>query len=68
MGILFGERPRSTDVHNLSDVEIYGLSNFTNNETTLKVYDSIEVPLNAIRKHIIATQPPSKLKFIMDYS
>ncbi len=68
MGIIFGERPRLTSVHNTTDLQNYGLSQIGNGKVNLEIYDDIQIPLQAIRRNIIATQPPSKIQFIMDYS
>lgn len=68
MGILFGERPRLTGVHGLTDIESYGLSFVGNGQQKLEIFSDIQVPLEEIRRDIIANQPPSPIKFIMDYS
>ena len=68
MGILFGERPRLEEISNLNDIEIYGLSFIGNGNVNLEEYNDIQVPLQAIRRQIIAENEPINIKFIMDYS
>lgn len=66
MGILFGERPRLTDVNNLSDIEAYGLSFVGNGFEKLEKFRDIQIPLQEIRRNIIATQDPIDIKFVVD--
>ena len=68
MGILFGERPRLEEISNLNDIEIYGLSFVGNGNVELEEYNDIQVPLQAIRRRIIAEDDPIDIRFIMDYS
>ncbi len=68
MGILFGERPRLTDISNTNDLENYGLSFIGNGKEKLEKYNDIQVPLQFIRRKIIAEQDPINVQFIMDYS
>ena len=67
MGLLFGERPRLTEVSNLSDIEAYGLSNVGNGHMKLEIFDDIQVPLQQIRREI-AKEPPIDIQFIVDTS
>jgi hypothetical protein len=68
MGILFGDRPRLTDINDTNDLENYGLSFIGNGDEKLEKYNDIQVPLQAIRRSIIAHQDPINVRFIMDYS
>jgi hypothetical protein len=68
MGILFGERPRLTDINDTNDLENYGLSFIGNGAEKLEKYNDIQVPLQFIRRKIIAEQDPINVRFIMDYS
>ena len=68
MGILFEVRPRLTDVNNLSDIEAYGLSFVGNGFEKLQKFQDIQIPLQQIRREIIARNDPIDIKFIMDYS
>jgi len=68
MGILFGERPRLTDIANLTETEAYGLSFVGNGYVKLEQFQDIQIPLQEIRRNIIATQDPIPIKFIVDTS
>jgi len=68
MGILFGVRPRLTDVKDLSELEAYGLSFVGNGFTKLEIFRDIQIPLQVIRRNIIATQDPIDIKFVVDNS
>jgi len=68
MGILFGERPRLTEVHGTNDLENYGLSFIGNGAVNLEAFNDIQIPLQAIRRKIIAENDPIDIRFIMDYS
>jgi len=66
MGIIFGIRPRLTDVNNLSDIEAYGLSHVGNGEDKLEIFHDIQIPLQQIRRDIIANQDPIPINFVVD--
>ena len=68
MGLLFGIRPRSTEVTNLNDKESYGLSFVGNGYVNLEIFQDIQIPLEEIRREIIASQDPIDIKFIVDTS
>lgn len=68
MGLLFGIRPRLTEVSNLNDLESYGLSFVGNGNINLEIFNDIQIPLQAIRRDIIANQDPIDIKFIVDTS
>ncbi len=68
MGLLFGTRPRLTEVTNLNDKEAYGLSFVGNGYVNLEIFQDIQIPLQEIRREIIATQDPIDIKFIVDTS
>jgi len=69
MGFLFGgTRPRLTDVHDTDDLLNYGLSFVGNGAEKLEKYNDIQIPLQFIRRRIIAEQDPIDIEFIMDYS
>ena len=68
MGILFGVRPRLTDVNNISEIEAYGLSFVGNGFTKLEIFRDIQIPLQEIRRNIIDTQDPIDIKFVVDNS
>lgn len=65
MGILFKVRPKLTSIEGLNPLERFGLSQVTDNDTSLKVYDDPSIPLNYIRKNI-AFGPPNSIKFVVD--
>lgn len=66
MGLLFGERPRLTEIANVDDIEAYGLSFVGNGSDKLEQFQDIQIPLQQIRRDIIATQDPVDLDFIVD--
>ena len=68
MGLLFGIRPRLSDVTNLNDKEAYGLSFVGNGNYKLEIFQDIQIPLQEIRREIIASQDPIDIKFIVDTS
>jgi len=65
MGILFGIRPRLTEVNNLSDTESYGLSFVGNGWNNLEKFRDIQVPLQEIRRKI-AEEDPIDIQFIVN--
>lgn len=67
MGILFGVRPRSTDVHNTNALENFALSQIGNNSDSMKIYDDPQPVFQFIRAKI-REQDPVNVNFIMDYS
>lgn len=68
MGIIFGIRDRLTDVHDLSDIEAYGLSHVGNGNDKLEIFNDIQIPLQQIRRDIIANQDPIDINFVVDNS
>jgi len=68
MGILFGERPRLTEISDITEIEAYGLSFIGNGNTKLEIFNDIQIPLQAIRRRIIAEDDPIDIQFIVDYS
>ena len=68
MGVLFQTRPRMTDIHDISDVFAYGLSFVGNGNVKLEIFNDIQVPLEEIRRDIIANQDPIDIQFIVDNS
>ena len=68
MGIIFGIRPKLTSVHNLDDIESYGLSFVGSGQQDLEIFSDIQIPLQEIRRKIIAEQDPVPLNFILDNS
>ena len=65
MGILFGIRPRLTDVETNNDLENYALSFVGNGAVKLEIFNDIQIPLQVIRRRINA-EPPIDIKFILD--
>jgi len=68
MGLLFGKRPRLSEVTDISNIEAYGLSFVGNGSVKLEIFSDIQVPLEQIRRDIIANQDPVDLDFIVDTS
>jgi len=68
MGLLFGKRPRLSEVTDLTDIEAYGLSFVGNGFVKLEIFQDIQIPLQQIRRDIIANQDPVDLDFIVDTS
>ncbi len=66
MGILFGIRPRLTEVNNLTEIESYGLSYVGNGNINLEIFNDIQIPLQEIRRDIIKNQEPIDIQFIVD--
>jgi len=65
MGLLFGKRPRLTEVTNLTDIEAYGLSFVGNGFVKLEAFQDIQVVLEEIRR---ARVDPIDIDFIVDTS
>ncbi len=65
MGLLFGKRPRLTEVTNLTDIEAYGLSFVGNGFVNLEIFQDIQIPLEEIRR---ARVDPIDIDFIVDTS
>ncbi len=65
MGILFRSRPKLNSLEGLNPIERFGLSQVTDNATSLKVFDDPAPPLNFIRANI-AIGPPSSIQFVVD--
>lgn len=68
MGIIYGNRPRLTGVHDITDIQAYGLSFIGNGNWQLENFNDEKVVLDEIRRNIIAHQDPIDLKFIQDNS
>ena len=66
MGLLFGTRPRLTDVETENDLQNYGLSFVGNGAVKLEQFNNIQIPLQQIRRDIIAHQDPINIQFILD--
>jgi len=64
MGILFGIRPRLTDVETDNDLQNYGLSFVGNGAVKLEIFNDIQIPLQVIRRRINA-EPPIDIQFIL---
>ena len=67
MGILFRRRGKLESISGTDPIENYSLAHVTNNDTPLKIWDDIQVPLNEIRRRI-AFGPPNSIRFIPDNS
>ncbi len=68
MGLLFGKRPRLSDVADITELQAYGLSFVGNGSVKLEIFQDIQIPLQVIRRDIIANQDPVDLDFIVDTS
>ena len=66
MGLLFGTRPRLTDVETDNDLQNYGLSFVGNGAVKLEIFNDIQIPLQQIRRDIIANQDPINIQFILE--
>jgi len=66
MGLLFGVRPKNTSVNNIPDIEAYGLSFVGSGQQDLEIFSDIQIPLQQIRRDIIANQDPVDISFILE--
>jgi len=66
MGLLFGVRPKNTSVNNITDIEAYGLSFVGSGQQDLEIFSDIQIPLQEIRRDIIANQDPVPISFILE--
>ena len=66
MGVLFGIRPKLEDISDITDIEAYGLSFVGNGQVNLEIFSDIQIPLQEIRRDIIANQDPIPVKFVVD--
>lgn len=66
MGIVIQPRPRSNSIETTNDLQNYALSQIGVNDSTIKVYDSPEIPLNYIRSLPRGNAQTDQIHFILD--
>ena len=67
MGLLIKRRGKLESIGDTDPILNYSIANIGNNDTTMKVWDNIEIPLAEIRRRI-ASGPPKTISFIVDNS